>query len=185
MLRQLFFFWALGATTIQGRQLFKGGNYYFLSFWVVYITWIVVTICRYVKVRKFQKNFYCLQILQISTIASIKWLNKKALFNMMKFFAYSTNFLRQKSVVKFLGIFEFLSIWRQGKILLRFPDLKRSIKFIMNLWGHRFSQNANQKFEGFLPYPLINFQGRNPSTFWLVFLEKQRPYRFILNLSNL
>ena len=27
----------------------------------------------------------------------------------------------------------------------------------MNLWGHRFSQNANQKFEGFLPYFLINF----------------------------
>ena len=33
----------------------------------------------------------------------------------------------------------------------------------MNLWGHRFSQKTNPKFEGFLPCPLINFQGRNPS----------------------
>ena len=28
----------------------------------------------------------------------------------------------------------------------------------MNLWDHRFSQNADQKFEGFLPFPLINFR---------------------------
>ena len=35
----------------------------------------------------------------------------------------------------------------------------------MNLWGHRFSQNANQKFEGFLPCPLINFKGRNLAKF--------------------
>ena len=39
----------------------------------------------------------------------------------------------------------------------------------MNLWGHRFSQNANQKLPGFLPYPLINFQGRNLGNFWLAF----------------
>ena len=53
--------------------------------------------------------------------------------------------------------------------------LNRCIK--VNLWGNRFSQNANQKFEGFLPYPLINFQGegRNPSNFWLAFWEKRRP----------
>ena len=36
----------------------------------------------------------------------------------------------------------------------------------MNLWGHRFSQNASQKFEGFLPYPLINFQSRNCFHSW-------------------
>ena len=30
---------------------------------------------------------------------------------------------------------------------------QRSLKFRMNLWGHRFSQNANHKLQGFLPYP--------------------------------
>ena len=55
----------------------------------------------------------------------------------------------------------------------------------MNLWGHRFSQNANQKFEGFLLYPLINFQSRNPSNFWLAFWEKWWPNKFILNLTDL
>ena len=30
--------------------------------------------------------------------------------------------------------------------------LEKSVKFWMNLWGHRFSQNANQKLQGFLPY---------------------------------
>ena len=33
MSRQLFFFESLGATSIQGRQLFKGGNYCFIDFW--------------------------------------------------------------------------------------------------------------------------------------------------------
>ena len=51
----------------------------------------------------------------------------------------------------------------------------------MNLWAHSFSQNANQKFEGFL----INFQGRNPSNFWLAFWEKWWPHKFILNLTDL
>ena len=46
----------------------------------------------------------------------------------------------------------------------------------MNLWGHRFSQNANQKLQEFLLCPLINFQGRNPCNFWLAFLEKRRPH---------
>ena len=55
----------------------------------------------------------------------------------------------------------------------------------MNLWGHYFSQNANQKFEGFLPYPLINFQGRNLGNFWLAFWEKRWPHKFILNLTDL
>ena len=31
-------------------------------------------------------------------------------------------------------------------------NLKRSAKFNMNLWGHDFSQNANRKLQGFLPY---------------------------------
>ena len=55
----------------------------------------------------------------------------------------------------------------------------------MNLWGHRFSLNANQKFEGFLPYPLIIYQGRNTSNFWLVFWEKLWPHKLILNLTDL
>ena len=51
----------------------------------------------------------------------------------------------------------------------------KSVNFRMNLWGHRFSQNANQKL---LPYPLINFQGRNPSNFLLALWEKRWPYEF-------
>ena len=44
-LKQLFFFWALGATTIQGRQLFKGGNYcFFLIFGSVLKSRIVVAL---------------------------------------------------------------------------------------------------------------------------------------------
>ena len=31
-------------------------------------------------------------------------------------------------------------------------SIKRSIKFRIHLWGHRFSQNSNQKFYRFLPY---------------------------------
>ena len=55
----------------------------------------------------------------------------------------------------------------------------------MNLWGHRFFQNANQNLQRFLPYPLINFQGRNLCNFWLEFWEKQWPHKFILNLFDL
>ena len=36
----------------------------------------------------------------------------------------------------------------RGKIFL----IYRSVKFKMNLWGHRFSQNANLESQGFLPY---------------------------------
>ena len=36
--------------------------------------------------------------------------------------------------------------------------------FRMNLWGHRFSQNANQKLQGFLPYQT----NKDRSTFFLV-----------------
>ena len=52
-------------------------------------------------------------------------------------------------------------------------------------WGHRFSQNANQKLLGFLPYPFINFQGRNPGNNLLAFWEKRWPHKFILNLTDL
>ena len=55
----------------------------------------------------------------------------------------------------------------------------------MNLWGHCFSKNANQKLPRCLPYPLINFQGRNLGNFWLAFSEKQWPHKFILNLTDL
>ena len=41
------------------------------------------------------------------------------------------------------------------------------------------------KFLRFLPYPLINFKGRNPSNFWLAFWEKRCPHKFILNLTDL
>ena len=61
----------------------------------------------------------------------------------------------------------------------------RSIKLRMNLWGHRFSQNTNQKLTIFLPYPLINFQGRNLGNFWLAFWGKRWPNKFILNLIDL
>ena len=75
------------------------------------------------------------------------------------------------------------------KTYLRWPRLKGlaqwSVRFRMNLWGHRFSQNASQKFEGFLPYPLIKFQGRNLASFWLAFWEKWWPHQFILNLIDL
>ena len=43
----------------------------------------------------------------------------------------------------------------------------------MNIWGHRFFQNPNQKLQRFLPYPLVNFQGRNLCNFWLGFWKKQ------------
>ena len=39
----------------------------------------------------------------------------------------------------------------------------------MNWWGHRFFQNTNLKLQRFLPYPLINFQGRHFCYFWLRF----------------
>ena len=53
----------------------------------------------------------------------------------------------------------------------------------MNSRGHHFSQNANQKFEEFLPYPLINFQGKNPSNFWLAFFEKRWPLASRIKVS--
>ena len=41
----------------------------------------------------------------------------------------------------------------------------------MNLWGHHFSQNANQKFQGFLPYQTIKdrstFFGDCRQFYWL------------------
>ena len=42
-----------------------------------------------------------------------------------------------------------------------------------------------KKLTRFLPYPLINFQGRNLGNFWLAFWEKRWPHKFILNLTDL
>ena len=77
--------------------------------------------------------------------------------------------------------------WIFRRYLLKSLNLVslRSVKFRMNLWGHRFSQNANQKLPRFLPYPLINFQGKNLGNFWLAFWEKRWPHKFILNLTDL
>ena len=55
----------------------------------------------------------------------------------------------------------------------------------MNWWGHRLSKNPNQKLQRFLPYPLINFQGRNLCNFWLGFWEKWWPHKLIQNWSDL
>ena len=80
----------------------------------------------------------------------------------------------------------------------------------MNLWGYRFSQNANQNFSRFLHYQtnkdrstslflwffvkcrqffwlpsLFVWYGRNLEKFWLAFWEKRWPHTFILNLTDL
>jgi hypothetical protein len=76
----------------------------------------------------------------------------------------------------------------------------------MNLWGHRFSQNANQKLQEFLPYytnkdrstffgeflvSLGSFFGYDPCLFGraeiLVILGRndEWPHKFILNLTDL
>ena len=54
----------------------------------------------------------------------------------------------------------------------------------MNLWGHLSPKFPTQNYR-FLPYPLINFQGRNLCNFWLEFWEKRWPHEFILNLIDL
>ena len=54
----------------------------------------------------------------------------------------------------------------------------------LNLWGHCFFQNPNQKLQRFLPYPVINFQGRNLCNLWLGFRKKWWPHKFILNLTD-
>ena len=38
---KLFFFGSWSAETIQGRKLFKGGNYCFLAVLIVFMTWIL------------------------------------------------------------------------------------------------------------------------------------------------
>ena len=78
----------------------------------------------------------------------------------------------------------------------------------MNLWCHRFSQNSNQKLQGFWPYYtnkdrstffgyflvsegsflaaiLVCWYGRNPCNFRFAFWEKSWPHIFILNLTDL
>ena len=48
-----------------------------------------------------------------------------------------------------------------------------------------FLPNASQKLQGFLPYHLINFQGRNPWNFWLTVWEKRLTHKFIQNFTDL
>ena len=55
----------------------------------------------------------------------------------------------------------------------------------MNLWGHRFFQNPNQKLQRFLPWKFIRRYGKNLCNFWLGFLGKRWPCIFILNLTDL
>ena len=45
-------------------------------------------------------------------------------------------------------------------------------------------QNADLKLPRFLPYPLINFRGRNVGNFWLAFWMKRWPQKFILNFTK-
>ena len=55
----------------------------------------------------------------------------------------------------------------------------------MNLWGHPFSQNANMNTAWFLPYPVINFQGRNSSNFWLAFWEKRWAHKVLMTRHHI
>ena len=67
-----------------------------------------------------------------------------------------------------------------------------NIKFFSEMYYHVFSTKADQegvsiqKKKNLFPekLPLKNFQGRNPSNFWLVFCEKRRPHKYILNLTD-
>ena len=52
-------------------------------------------------------------------------------------------------------------------------------------WIYEVIVSPNQKLQRFLPYPLINYQGRNLCNFWLAFWEKQWTHKFILNLTDL
>ena len=53
-----------------------------------------------------------------------------------------------------------INFWRSIRISIHLSFHKtfiqfayyRSVKFRINLWGHLFYQNANQKLQGFLPY---------------------------------
>ena len=38
----------------------------------------------------------------------------------------------------------------------------------MNLWGHHFSQNANQKLQGFLPYQANKDRSTFLGDFWVI-----------------
>ena len=49
---------------------------------------------------------------------------------------------------------------------IHFHKNKKKSYFRMNLWGHHFSQNANQKLQGFLPYQT----NKDRSTFFGDFL---------------
>ena len=69
--------------------------------------------------------------------------------------------LRKNNCLVFLSVLFCCCCWPPIQILYYeafYPFLqlgfgpKRSVKFRMNFWGHRFSQNSNQKLQGFLPY---------------------------------
>ena len=71
---------------------------------------------------------------------------------LLQYFCFPQSYFTKRNIKRICTFWLYLS----------YLGIFRSVKFRMNLRGHRFSQNANQKFWGFLPYPLINFQGRNP-----------------------
>ena len=48
-----------------------------------------------------------------------------------------------------------------------------------------YPKMPTKKLPRFLPYALINFQGKNLGNFWLAFWEKRRPHKCILNLTGL
>ena len=58
--------------------------------------------------------------------------------------------------------------------------------YIMILWDHCFYQNANQKTKGFLPYPLMNFQGIQSEFNWhlAVMLELQQMFSRFYQAEN-
>ena len=51
------------------------------------------------------------------------------------------------------------------------------------IWNDFLKGQLNAEWISALP--LINFQGRNPGNFWLVFWEKHWPHKFILHLIDL
>ena len=70
--------------------------------------------------------------------------------------------------------------------LLELLQCPLKVSYIQNeFMRSSFLSNANQKLQRFLPYPLVNFQGRNLCNFRLAFWKKRWPHEFILNLTEL
>ena len=102
--------------------------------------------------------------------------------------------LNTKSANKIIWHIILLYIWVYIHILRRPQQFAKIFQLIwrlicqlnseQNLWGHRFSQNPNQKLQRFCPGSLL--EGRAEiSVFWLGFWEKRWPHKFILNLPDL